>query len=335
MAGSGMSIHSNHSVMLQLRNRKNQLESLVRSVDDPHDILRVLEQVDAVLDRIKTGTYGECSVCHTSIDDEQLEDNPLAEYCLCHLDDAQQTLLGQDLGAAWRIQAALLPCPDLATAYWESHYRYQPHGAVSGDYCDLIPRGDDLHFVVADVSGKGVAAAIVMSHLSAILRAMIRAGASVPEQLARANGILRESAFDSHYATIVVGKLSPGGEVEMLNAGHCPPLLLQESGVTPLAASGPPVGLLDLDEAAHAVQHVEIQPGESLFLYTDGVIEAMNEEGDDFGLDRLIHAATLLRGAPPRQLVSGALDHLRAFLRSTPRNDDLTALALRRVPHPA
>ncbi|MBX9600610.1 MAG: SpoIIE family protein phosphatase [Bryobacteraceae bacterium] len=330
-----MSISANTNVLLQLRNRRNQLESLVRSVDDPHDILRVLQQVDAVLDRIKTGTYGECSVCHTSIGEDQLADNPLAEYCLCHLDEAQQTLLGQDLSAAWRIQAALLPCPDLATAHWESHYRFQPHGAVSGDYCDLIPRGDDLHFVVADVSGKGVAAAIVMSHLSATLRALIRAGASLPEQLSRVNDILRESAFDSHYATVVIGKLGPDGEAEMLNAGHCPPLLLQESGVTPVAASGPPVGLLDLDDSAHAVQRFHVQRGDSLLLYTDGVIEAMNAEGDDFGLDRLMQVSGHLRGAPPNQVVSAVLEHLRAFLRSTPRNDDLTALALRRVPQPA
>src|SRR6185312_4933342 len=127
---------------------------------------------------------------------------------------------------------------------WEFAYHYQAAGPVSGDYCDLIQGdGGQTYFLVGDVAGKGVAAAMLMSHLSAMLRTLISIGLPLPELMQRASRVFCESTLPTHYATLVCGRAAASGEVEICNAGHPPPLVIGRGQVTALSATALPIGM--------------------------------------------------------------------------------------------
>ena len=127
-------------------------------------MLRLLEEVDSALHRIDHGAFGVCEVCQGTVDEEVIRENPLARVCLDCLTPKQQRALEYDLELAAQIQKGLLPPCDFAFAGWDIFYHYQPAGVVGGDYCDLIVGNDgELYFVMADVSGMGVAAAMLSS----------------------------------------------------------------------------------------------------------------------------------------------------------------------------
>src|SRR5437867_12463276 len=122
----------------QLLDRRRRIESTLSDVGEAEDLVRLLKEVDSALSRMDAGTYGGCEVCHETVDDDLLLTNPLIQYCLCRLTPEQQRALQDDLDLATRIQWALLPKQNLRFAGWEVHYRYEPAGPVSGDYCDAI-----------------------------------------------------------------------------------------------------------------------------------------------------------------------------------------------------
>src|SRR5207249_11064553 len=129
------------------------------------------------------------------------------------------------LELASRIQRELLPKPDLHVDGWQVAYHYQPAGPVSGDYCDLIrAESGDMYFLVGDVAGKGVAAAMLMSHLSALLRTLISLGLPLDQLMERASRVFCESTLPMHYATLVCGRATRSGAMELCDAGHPPPL---------------------------------------------------------------------------------------------------------------
>src|SRR5207249_7870938 len=145
-----------------------------------------------------------------------------------------QTALQNDLDLASRIQWQLLPRQNVRVSGWEVHYRYEPAGPVSGDYCDAITEngdGGNLYVLTGDVSGKGVAASLLMAHLNAMFRTLVGMGLPVQHLLERANRLFSESTIASHYATLVCARAEVTGEVEVCNAGHCPPLVIRDRSV--------------------------------------------------------------------------------------------------------
>ena len=293
--------------------------------------MRLLREVDAALDRMSTGTYGRCEVCSEDIDAPDLAANPLARYCLCKLSRQQLDALASDLKPAWRIQAALLPKPGPVVPGWDVHFRYEPIGPVSGDYCDLLtPAGQDgqAFFVVGDVSGKGVAAFLVMAHLNALLRSLLDSPLPLPELVGRANRLLLERTLSSHYATLVCGWARDTGAVELCNAGHCPPFVLRADGVEALESTGTPVGMLE--KQSYGVSRWRLEPGDTLFLYTVGLTEARNRNGEEYGVDRLAQVVGERRALRPRALAQACLADLNAFFDGAARGDDLTLMILRR-----
>src|SRR5262245_12652544 len=119
----------------QLVDRRRRLRDTIGDVGEAGDLVRLLGEVDAALERMEGGVYGRCEVCHENVEEKDLLANPLLTYCLCTLTPQQQRELQTDLDLAGRIQWALLPKQDLAHAGWEVHHRYEPAGPVSGDYC--------------------------------------------------------------------------------------------------------------------------------------------------------------------------------------------------------
>ncbi len=316
----------------QLHDRRQRLQNAVSEVGEVEDLVRLIQQVDAALNRMDAGAYGVCEVCSETIDETDLLANPLMRYCLCKLSPAQQAALQDDLDLAWRIQASLLPNQDLCLSGWQIHYRYEPAGPVSGDYCDVLTgsNGDGtLYFAMGDVSGKGVAASLLMAHLNASFRSLIDVGVSIEQFVERANRLLLERTIASHYATLTCGKASESGNLEICNAGHCAPLLVRKGEVEPLESTGLPVGMIH--DQTYAVQERRLEAGDVLFLYTDGITEARNREDHEYGAERLSQVLRDWHALTPRALASACLADLAAFLAGAPRQDDLCLMILRRT----
>jgi sigma-B regulation protein RsbU (phosphoserine phosphatase) len=314
----------------QLEDRRRRLKAVSETEPEP-TVLRLLQEVDQVLSGFDGGTFGECLVCHTEIDAGDLARNPAMRYCLCHLTDAQQRALERDLALARTIQTGLLPVPEVAHAGFSAHYRYAPAGPVSGDFCDLVPapNGDGaLFFAIGDVSGKGIAASLLMAHLSAAFRASVEGGAHPDAIVQAADRMLLARGFASHYATVAYGRAPESGPVEIANAGHCPPLHVRRRSVEPIRAAGLPIGVFG--DAPRGTVAVALDPGDLLVLFTDGVTELRNADDEEFGLERLVEVVAPLHGAAPREAAERAIATLRAFAEGQALHDDLTLLVLRR-----
>jgi sigma-B regulation protein RsbU (phosphoserine phosphatase) len=294
-------------------------------------MVRLLEEVDSALERIDAGSFGICEDCHDTVEPERLRDNPLIRVCLGCLTPKQQRALEYDLELAGEIQKGLLPAGDLCFTGWDISYHYQPAGAVSGDYCDIIdgPSGE-LYFVMADVSGKGVAAAMLSSNLRAVFRSLIPMGLGSEELMRRANHLFRQSALPTQYATVVCGKALPNGEMEIINAGHLPALLGSASGVTVIESTGQPLGIFD-DQNFTAVTR-QLHSGDTLVLYTDGISEAEGDGGSEYGIDRLQRLIDQHCSGCPQHLVEACKKHLEEFRGNRERFDDETLLAIQYAP---
>jgi sigma-B regulation protein RsbU (phosphoserine phosphatase) len=322
---------STDTLRAKLVDRRHRLEKALAETGQVEDLVLLVQQVDAALGRMDGGSFGQCSVCHEEVEQENLLANPFIQYCLCRLTPVQQDALQHDLDLAREIQRGLLPRQDVGCCGWLAHYRYHPAGPVSGDYCDILTTKDDsgdLYFAVADVSGKGISAALLMAHLNASFRSLIAVGLPLEEIVARQNRLLLESNLPSHYATMVCGRAQGGGRIDLCNAGHLPPLVARAGGVDEVAATGLPVGMIEEHRCGTATVHLD--PGDTLLLYTDGLVEARDQADVEFGRER---AADLLgehRGLPPRALADAILGSLRGFLGGGAPSDDLSLMVVRR-----
>jgi sigma-B regulation protein RsbU (phosphoserine phosphatase) len=313
----------------ELTRRHDRLESALSSSADA-SLSSLLTEVDAALARMDNGTYGICNTCHTPIEADRLLANPLIQFCLDDLTRDERRALESDLTLAARIQQALLPSHDFSPAGWQVRYHYAPAGLVSGDYCDLFESNGGLLFLLGDVSGKGVAASMLMSHLHATFRSLADADLPLDRMVEGANRIFSESTLAGQFATLVVGRASLDGSVEFVSAGHLP--LLHLGGLEARAewATGVPLGMFT--STRFPVHRLSLAPGEALLIYTDGLTEARNSGGEEYGLHRVKSVAARQRAtAAPDALISQCLSDLHNFTAGTKQTDDLTLLAIQRA----
>ncbi len=317
----------NEMIRGELNGRRQQLQLAVAERPGG-ELERLLSEVDAALQRLDGDSYGLCETCHEPIETDRLMADPLARFCLDHLTSSEQRALEEDLTLAARIQRGLLPASPLRHGGWDVAYTYEPLGAVSGDYCDLLPQPDGrLFFALGDVSGKGVAASMLMAHLNAMFRTLIPMELPLGELLERASRVFCESTLPSHYATLVCGWALASGEVELCGAGHPPSLIVREDGVQETAAQGLPLGLFCQESFAPA--RLSLRPGDTLLLYSDGLTEAEDPGGAEFGRAGLSALAAKSRGLGPEGLVNACVKGARAHQKGAPRHDDLTVMAMR------
>lgn len=311
----------------QLLDRRARLQAAAASVS-PDYLNDLIAEVDSALQRIDNGSYGICETCHDPIEADRLECNPLVRFCLDHLSQSEMLAHQQDLDLASQVQSKLLPPRDIALDCWDAQYRYVPAGAVGGDYCELIPLGDhSLFFALGDVSGKGVAASLLMTHLSAIFRSLLSLDLSLAEVVARANRLFCESTGPAQYATLVCGRATATG-VELCNAGHCLPLLLQRDATQRLDATGLPLGLFFGGQ--YTVRQFCLGAGESLVLYSDGVTDMQDPSGDEYQEERLIRSLRNRFELDARAMADGVLRDITQFRQTQPPVDDVTLLIVRR-----
>ncbi len=156
---------------------------------------------------------------------------------------------------------------------------------IGGDFFDLVYTEGGLSLIVADVSGKGVSAAVVASTLQGMLYSQLARDSPLGEMLAAVNRFLCEKVGGQKYATLVIARLVQSGEMELINCGHVPPLLVSGDSITRLEEGNLPVGLVA--GAEFQATRMQLKPGDRLLLVTDGVTEAEDAEGEFFGMERL------------------------------------------------
>jgi len=256
--------------------------------------------------------------------------DPMLSVCLGCLSPAQQRALEYDLELAARIQNGLLPAADLAIPGWQVAYHYRPAGMIGGDYCDVIADGNGgAYFLIADVAGKGVAAAMLTANLRAVFRALIPLGLDVEQLLAHANRLFCEGKLPMQYATLVFGHSSASGKFQVVNAGHLPAFLVQGPKVTRLESDTVPLGLF-ADQQFTSCNKL-MRPGDMVVLYTDGVTETQNADGTEYGVAKLQALIEERNLRCPEELVASCRDCLAEFRGSGERADDETLLAIQYV----
>ena len=318
-----------------LTDRRVRLVEAVAHEPEADDYRALLSEVDAALARMEAGTFGLCETCHDPIESDRLSADPLLRRCIDHLTPGERRILEQDLELASRIQLGLLPPRDVSALGWEIAYHFEPYGHVGGDYCDVVrpdAQADSLLFLLGDVSGKGVAASLLMSNLQATIRSLATAGLTVEQLMTRANRLFCQHTLDTHYATLVCGRSAAAGTVELSNAGHWPVALVRPDRIEFLDSSGLALGMFCGSEYRH--QHLRLDPGDFLVLYTDGLTEAQNRADEDYGTDRLAALlAGLARqpGLTARELTTACVRDLAAFRDGAPAADDLTIMVVRRT----
>jgi sigma-B regulation protein RsbU (phosphoserine phosphatase) len=326
-----MATPGDHLVRPQLLQRRQKLGEAISRFEGNADLHRLLGEVDAALERLDDGSYGLCDGCHEPVEQDRLMADPVIRFCLDCLTPREQAALEQDLGLASQVQTCLLPDRHIEFAGWEIFYHFEPAGPVSGDYYDFMKREQDqvLHFFLGDVSGKGVAASMLMTQLHAMFRSLIALDLPLNELNERVNRLFCEATMSGHYATLISGRAHSGGDIELCNAGHCLPLLVRGGTVTSLDLTHLPIGLFCV--GGYAIQKLELSKGDTLLLYTDGLTEARNTADVEYEVGRLSEVLERYHSLAPRELVKAILDELGTFLSGLPKADDVTIAAIRRM----
>ena len=264
--------------------------------------------------------------------------NNMSEDLTRHIDQLKRTTaekerLLRELEIAKGIQESFLPDHPPAIAGFDIAAISIPARVVGGDFYDFIPLDKDKWgLVVADVSGKGVPAALFMALSRTLVRASTIGKPSIAEGIKQANRLIIEDSKTNMFVTLFYMILNSGKRsLEYLNAGHNPPLLVRESSndIVFLKAQGAPLGLLpDLEIKT---DEIELKKGDLAVLYTDGVTEAVNAGGEQFETDRLLESVKENRALSPSEIIGKIEGALKAFVGDRPQFDDITLMVIKVV----
>jgi serine phosphatase RsbU (regulator of sigma subunit) len=234
----------------------------------------------------------------------------------------------QELKIARQIQESLLPRALPAGGWFRAAVSSIPSLEVGGDYVDIRRITDQLWAaVMADVSGKGVGAAILASLLQGMFLASPYTRLSIAEMLLRANRYLNERTGGEQYATAFYCTLARDGCLHWVNAGHPPPILLRGTGcLESLGATGMPLGMLE--ESEYTVEEMRLEPGDRIVIFTDGVTEAQNSAREFFGLARLRQVVASHAQEGFQEIYASVRAVLDAFTGGAPQRDDVTLAVL-------
>ena len=239
--------------------------------------------------------------------------------------------LTRDLEAARDIQARLTPSVPSALGGLDAGAVLRPSTMVGGDFFDIVPMGERVAIAVGDVSGKGIPAALLMVMVRTLLREIARSLAEPAEVLTRLNASLCRDMPPSMFVTMVLAVVAPDqvGRVALASAGHPEPILVRK-GMAPKAVTVGGMIMGVFDEALFEEAVVDLEPGDSLVLLTDGVIEAPGADGKRASLDRVLQTLDLARGeraqAQAEALTGGLLAEAAGRMA-----DDMTAFVLKRA----
>ena len=254
------------------------------------------------------------------------------------LELADRVVMKRDLEIAKDIQAWLLPGAPLQIPGYQIAYATRPANTVAGDYYDVILRPgrslseDRILFVVADVAGKSIPAAMLMATFQASLRTLSTSGVALAELVAGVNRYACSNSMGGvRFTTAFLAELDPAtGDIVYVNAGHNVPILRKSSGAMErLEAGGIPVGIFA--ESHYELRTTRLDRGDWLVIFTDGVVEAVNQKDEEYGEPALIRMVDRESGSVPAELLRSLLTDLDRHVGNTPQHDDITCLLLKRT----
>ena len=236
--------------------------------------------------------------------------------------------LDKEMKTAADVQRALLARTAHVGSFFESVGHSVPCRAIGGDFFDFVelPSGD-IGIALGDVAGKGPAAALLAAMLQGMLMAEAPAGDGPAAALARMNRRMAARRFESRFATLVYGVLSPNGRLTYSSAGHNPPVLVSGGRLRRLTSGGPLLGAFG--HAAFEEETIRLADADTLVMFTDGVTEARNAADDEFGDDRLLSCVTAAADAPPAIVLGRIFEDVQTFCQRTDQTDDITVMVTR------
>lgn len=247
---------------------------------------------------------------------------------------AEKERIGAELSVATHIQASMLPC--IFPAFpnrreFDIYATMTPAKEVGGDFYDFFLVDDDhLAVVIADVSGKGVPAALFMVIAKTLIKDHTQSGKPPEEVFKEVNRQLCEANDENLFVTAWMGVLEIStGKLVYVNAGHNPPVIGRKNGETEFLRSRPGFVLAGLDFTKYRAGSLELMPGDLLYLYTDGVTEAMNTAQELYGEERLKRTLDANVSAAPEEIFKAVKKDLDDFVADAPQFDDITMLAMR------
>lgn len=261
---------------------------------------------------------------------------PVTDLAIAAQQAADARRLEEELAHGRRLQRSFVSLIPPAVPGYDIAAHYEAAREVGGDFFDLFrlrKRGRPLSVVVADVTGKGIAAALLMAFVRPLLHAAIDHTTGPARALERTNKILVEERRSSLFITALAGELDlPTGHLSLANAGHEPPLIVRADRSPPtwLEGAGPLVGgfaRLDVPEIS-----VHLEPGDLALLYTDGITDARAPSGERFDEWRLLESLETSRGGTAREVIAALADTVCAFQEPAAPADDITIVAIRRLP---
>ena len=317
------------------------------------DGLTLLEQiphVDPKIRAVMVSAYGDMKNIRTAmnrgafdfvtkpIDFEDLR--VTIERTLRHMMEWREALASRDklvalqneLDVAQKIQQSVLPTEFPISDYYEIDGHMQAAREVGGDFYDVLRlENGRIGLSVADVSDKGVPAALfMMSTLTLLKGSAIGVGAPAAV-LTEVNDLLNEDNETAMFVTLLYAVFNPAnGLLNYANGGHNPPIIVHPDGNSDILPSTGGIALGVAPGFEYAESAVTLDPGDTIVLYTDGVTEAMNAEGEEFGLDRLRNLFTNSPLKSPKETNTAIFEAVSAFAGETPQSDDITCLAFRR-----
>ena len=249
------------------------------------------------------------------------------ENARLYRESQEMARLERELHTAYEFQQGLLPAAPSSQDYFSAAAEMVPCLSIGGDFFDYLDLDGSFGFVLGDVAGKGAAAGLLGARVQEIF-AFLAPGADPATTIATINATMVKKGLEARFVTLFYGILSPDGELTYCNAGHNPPLLVGQNVVRRLTTGGLIVGLFD--EATYDQEVVTLSPGDTLITFSDGVSEASNAEGTEFGDERILACVQASpRGIEPGDLVQEVLAGVRMFTVGEPQGDDITVLVVR------
>jgi sigma-B regulation protein RsbU (phosphoserine phosphatase) len=238
----------------------------------------------------------------------------------------------RELQMARQMQASLLPRETPQVSGWQFAARWQPAREVAGDYYDFVPLADgQLGLVIADVSDKGMAAALFMALTRTIVRACAGRTPSPADGITHANRLICADSSGGMFVSLFYALLDPGkGKLTYVNAGHNPPILCRRGRdpLLELERTGMVLGVLE--DARFEQSTIQIGPGDLILMYTDGVTDATDAHGQAFGDERLRRVVREKRDAQPAEMITALEQALLEFVAASSPFDDVTIVGVKR-----
>jgi len=303
----------------------------------PLRMVRYLDRADMASDTRNIGVLyldsrekGSILAPHTrtALDTLATEAGVAIENARLYRETLEKARIEHELKIAAEIQRALLPEGSHTGPFSESAGMSVQARSIGGDFYDMqdMPDGQ-FGFLVGDVAGKGPAAALLTSKILGIFSAFVSVGDEPAQTVDHINKVLTRRAIDARYATLLYGQLSANGKLIYCNAGHNPPLIYGAGGLRRIEAGGMPVGLFEM--APYSGEQIEMTPGDTMVLYSDGVTEAHNVAGEEFGEQRMVEVMQAYHQEPATVLLDKLIDAVKTFAHGAEQYDDVTALVVK------